>query len=30
MDYLNWLRWSNWFTCPKCGSSGGWLIGEGR
>jgi len=30
LDYLDWLRWPAGFTCPKCGSGGGWLVGDGR
>ena len=30
LDYLDWLRWPGGFTCPKCGSGGGWLVGDGR
>lgn len=30
LDYLEWLRWPNGFTCPNCGRSGGWRLGDGR
>lgn len=29
MDYLDWLRWSDGFACPRCGA-GGWLMADGR
>ena len=30
LDYLEWLRWSDGFVCPRCGYAGGWAIGDGR
>jgi transposase-like protein len=29
LDYLEWLRWPEGFTCPDCGHSG-WRLGDGR
>ena len=28
LDYLEWLRWPDGFTCPSCGHAGGWRLGE--
>ena len=30
LDYLEWLRWPEGFTCPDCGHAGGWRLGDGR
>jgi len=30
LDYLEWLRWPNGFSCPTCGRDGGWRLGDGR
>jgi transposase-like protein len=30
VDYLEWLRWPDGFTCPRCGDRGGWRMGDGR
>ena len=30
LDYLDWMRWPGGFTCPSCGSAGGWRLGDGR
>ncbi len=30
LDYLEWLRWPTGFTCPGCGHTGGWRLGDGR
>jgi len=30
LDYLEWLRWPDGFTCPSCGYAGGWRLGDGR
>lgn len=30
LDYLDWLRWPDGFTCPQCGTPGGWMVGDGR
>ena len=30
LDYLEWLRWPDGFTCPRCGRGGGWRLGDGR
>ena len=30
LDYLDWLRWPDGFTCPECGHRGGWAIADGR
>src|SRR6266496_3069950 len=30
LDYLEWLRWPDGFTCPGCGHAGGWRLGDGR
>jgi transposase-like protein len=29
LDYLEWLRWPDGFTCPAC-ARGGWRLGDGR
>jgi transposase-like protein len=29
LDYLEWLRWPDGFSCPACGGSG-WRLGDGR
>lgn len=29
-DYLEWLRWPAGFVCPRCGTTRGWRIGDGR
>ena len=30
LDYLDWLRWPNGFTCPHCDEVVGWRLGDGR
>jgi transposase-like protein len=30
LDYLEWLRWPDGFTCQACGHAGGWRLGDGR
>ncbi|MHB1975283.1 MAG: transposase [Acidimicrobiales bacterium] len=30
LGYLDWLRWTNGFTCLACGSGDGWLVSDGR
>jgi hypothetical protein len=30
LDYLDWLRWPDGFTCPSCRCAGGWRLGDGR
>ena len=30
LDYLEWVRWPQWFTCPECGISQGWRLGDAR
>src|SRR5260370_2671511 len=30
LDYLDWLRWPDGFTCPHCGHAGGWRLGDAR
>lgn len=30
LDYLEWLRWPEGFTCPRCQTLGGWRLGDGR
>jgi transposase-like protein len=30
LDYLEWLRWPDGFTCLRCGHAGGWRLGDGR
>ena len=30
LDYLEWLRWPHGFECAKCGSVGGWRLGDRR
>jgi len=30
LDYLEWLRWPDGFTCPRCDHAGGWRLGDGR
>jgi transposase-like protein len=30
LDYLEWLRWPDGFTCPHCGHAGGWRLGDAR
>jgi transposase-like protein len=30
LDYLEWLRWPDGFTCPWCDHAGGWRLGDGR
>ena len=30
LDYLEWLRWPDGFTCPSCEHAGGWRLGDGR
>ena len=30
LDYLEWLRWPEGFVCPRCGSQGGWRLGDRR
>jgi len=28
LDYLDWLRWPDGFTCPGCGASNGWRASD--
>ena len=30
LDYLEWLRWPDGFTCPTSGHHGGWRLADGR
>jgi transposase-like protein len=30
LDYLEWLRWPDGFSCPGCGHAGGWRLADGR
>ena len=30
LDYLAWLRWPEGFSCPDCGHTRGWGLGDGR
>lgn len=30
VDYLEWLRWPEGFTCPHCTMAGGWKLCDGR
>ena len=30
LDYLEWLRWPEGFSCPKCGHASGWRLADGR
>ena len=30
LDYLDWLRWRDGFSCPLCGSTTGWRPADGR
>ena len=30
LDYLEWLRWPDGFTCPTCQHAGGWRLRDGR
>ena len=30
LDYLEWLRWPDGFTCPGRDHAGGWRLGDGR
>ena len=30
LDYLEWVRWPQGFTCPDCGRGRGWRLGDGR
>jgi transposase-like protein len=30
LGYLEWLRWPDGFTCPRCDHAGGWRLGDGR
>jgi hypothetical protein len=30
LDYLQWLRWGELFSCPSCASPEGWRLGDGR
>ena len=30
LDYLDWLRWSDGFVCPGCGSLAGWRLSDAR
>ena len=30
LDYLDWLRWRDGFTCPLCGSTTGWRLVDRR
>jgi transposase-like protein len=29
-DYLEWLRWPDWFRCPRCAAPAGWRLRNGR
>ena len=30
LDYLEWLRWPDGFTCPRCGPAVAWRYSDGR
>lgn len=30
LDYLDWLRWPDGFSCPRCGPVAAWRYGDGR
>lgn len=30
LDYLDWLRWRNGFSCPNCGATVSWRLKDGR
>ncbi|MDA8316387.1 MAG: IS1595 family transposase, partial [Actinomycetota bacterium] len=30
LDYLDWLRWPEGFRCPRCASTTGWRLTDGR
>jgi transposase-like protein len=30
LDYLDWLRWPDGFSCPHCESAAGWKLPDGR
>jgi len=30
LDYLDWLRWPNGFSCPRCGGGAAWRLKDGR
>ncbi len=30
LDYLDWLRWSNGFSCPRCEGETAWRLSDGR
>lgn len=30
LDYLDWLRWADSFSCPHCGAAVGYQLGDGR
>lgn len=30
LDYLDWLRWPEGFSCPHCVGGKGWRLGDGR
>jgi len=30
LDYLDWLRWPDGFSCPHCAEVVGWRLGDGR
>ena len=30
LDYLDWLRWPNGFSCPRCGGETAWRLNDGR
>ena len=30
LDYLDWLRWPDGFSCPDCSDGTGWRISDGR
>ena len=30
LDYLDWLRWPDGFSCPHCGSGVAWRLADGR
>lgn len=30
LDYLDWLRWPDGFSCPECSGTAGWRLNDGR
>lgn len=30
LDYVDWLRWPNGFSCPECSGTEGWRMKDGR